>query len=446
MPGKATNPMNSAQPLPDTLPKKLGKYDVIEAIARGSMGVVYRGYDPFVARPVAIKVALAEALRDKDSGETYRKMFFNEAHTAGMLRHPNILDIFDAGVEGETCYIVMELVEGGDTLKSYIRPDRLLPVQKVLEIVFKCAKALDYAHRNGVIHRDIKPSNMLLTTEQDLKIGDFSIAYVTRRDSSKTIPVGFVGSPRYMSPEQIQEDNVGNQTDLFSLGVVMYEMLTGRHPFGGDSFSKLVYRVVNEEPIPIRQVRPDLPEQIEQIVNRCLQKDLRRRYKMGMDIAVDLSTSFRELDRPMEDISTKEKVASVKRLDFFSGFTEAEIWEIMRASVWERFNAGDEIIVEGEIDDSFYILIDGTVRVKKGEIVVGDLKAGDCFGEMGYISRRRRTATILASAPVTLMRVNSTLMEQVSKDCQLRFCRIFLRILIERLSSTTERMAESPAV
>jgi serine/threonine protein kinase len=438
--------MNSPQPLPDTLPKKLGKYDVIEAIARGSMGVVYRGYDPFVARPVAIKVALAEALRDKDSGETYRKMFFNEAHTAGMLRHPNILDIFDAGVEGETCYIVMELVEGGDTLKSYIRPDRLLPVQKVLEIVFKCAKALDYAHRNGVIHRDIKPSNMLLTQDQDLKIGDFSIAYVTRRDSSKTIPVGFVGSPRYMSPEQIQEDNVGNQTDLFSLGVVMYEMLTGRHPFGGDSFSKLVYRVVNEEPIPIRQVRPDLPEQIEQIVNRCLQKDLRRRYKMGMDIAVDLSTSFRDLDRPMEDISTKEKVASVKRLDFFSGFTEAEIWEIMRASVWERFNAGDEIIVEGEIDDSFYILIDGTVRVKKGEIIVGDLKAGDCFGEMGYISRRRRTATILASSPVTLMRVNSTLMEQVSKDCQLRFCRIFLRILIERLSSTTERMAESPSV
>jgi serine/threonine protein kinase len=436
--------MNTAQQLPETLPKKLGKYDVIEAIARGSMGVVYKGYDPFVARPVAIKVALAEALRDKDSGETYRKMFFNEAHTAGMLRHPNILDIFDAGVEGETCYIVMELVEGGDTLKSYIRPDRLLPVQKVLEIVFKCAKALDYAHRHGVIHRDIKPSNMLLAPDQDLKIGDFSIAYVTRRDSSKTIPVGFVGSPRYMSPEQIQEDNVGNQTDLFSLGVVMYELLTGRHPFGGDTFSKLVYRVVNEEPIPIRQVRPDLPEQVEQIVNRCLQKDLRRRYKMGMDIAVDLSTSFRELDRPMEDISTKEKVASVKRLDFFNGFTEAEIWEIMRASVWERFNMGDEIIVEGEIDDSFYILIDGTVTVKKGEIIVGDLKAGDCFGEMGYISRRQRTATILAASPVTLMRVNSTLMEQVSKDCQLRFCRIFLRILIERLSSTTERMAEAP--
>jgi serine/threonine protein kinase len=337
----------------------------------------------------------------------------------------------------------MELVEGADTLKSYTRPDKLLPVSKVLEIVFKCAKALDYAHRQGVIHRDIKPSNMLLTPDGDLKIGDFSIAYVTRRDSSKTLPVGFVGSPRYMSPEQIQEDNVGNQTDLFSLGVVMYELLSGRHPFGGDSFSKLIYRVVNEEPIPLRQVRPDLPEQLEQIVNRCLQKDLRRRYKMGMDIAVDLSTTFRNFDQPVEDISTKEKVASVKRLDFFSGFSEAEIWEIMRASVWERFDEGGEIIVEGEIDDSFYILINGSVVVKKGDTIVGELKAGDCFGEMGYISRRRRTASIIATSPVTLMRVNSTLIEQVSKDCQLRFCRVFLRILIERLSSTTEKMADT---
>jgi len=423
----------------DGIPSKLGKYDVIEAIAKGSMGVVYRGYDPFVARPVALKVALAEALKDTESGEAYRKMFFNEAHTAGMLRHPNILDIFDAGVEGDTCYIVMELVEGGDTLKSYIRSDNLLPVQKVVEIVFKCAKALDYAHRQGIIHRDIKPSNMLLTHDKDLKMADFSIAYVTRRDTSKTVPMGFVGSPRYMSPEQIQEENITNQTDLFSLGVVMYEMFTGRHPFGGESFSKLVYRVVNEEPIPIRDLRPDLPDSIERIVHRCLAKDLQVRYKMGIELASDLSTSFSQLERPQEDISAKEKFASVKELDFFRGFHDAEIWEIIRASVWEKYDAGDEIIVEGEIDDSFYILIGGSVTVKKGGIVVGMLRTGDCFGEMGYISRLRRTATIVATTPVTLMKVNSTLIEQVSKDCQLRFCKVFLRILIERLSTTTAK-------
>jgi serine/threonine protein kinase len=424
----------------DAIPKKLGKYDVIEAIAKGSMGVVYRGYDPFVERPVAIKVALAEALRDKESGETYRKMFFNEAHTAGMLRHPNILDIFDAGVEGETCYIVMELVEGGDTLKSYIRADHLMPVQNVLEIVFKGAKALDYAHRQGVIHRDIKPSNMLLTADKDLKIADFSIAYVTRRDASKTVPIGFVGSPRYMSPEQIQEESIGNQTDLFSLGVVMYELLTGRHPFGGESFSKLVYRVVNEEPVPIREFRPDLPESIERIVNRCLMKDLQERYKMGGDLAAELSASFSQLERPLEDISAREKFLSVKPLDFFRGFSDAEIWEIIRASMWERYDQNDEIIVEGAVDDSFYILISGSVTVKKGGVVVGSLKTGDCFGEMSYISRMRRTATIVAATPVTLMKVNSTLIEQVSKDCQLRFCKVFLRILIERLSTTTARV------
>lgn len=438
--------MNTAVNAPvasESIPSKLGKYDVVAAIARGSMGAVYQGYDPFVARPVAIKVAFAEALRDRESGESYRRMFFNEAHTAGMLRHPNILDIFDAGVEGETCYIVMELVEGADTLKSYIRADNLLAVQKVVEIVFKCAKALDYAHRQGVIHRDIKPSNMLLTRDKDLKIGDFSIAYATRRDASRTLPMGFVGSPRYMSPEQIQEENITSQTDLFSLGVVMYELLTGRHPFGGESFSKLVYRVVNEEPIPINEFRQDLPDSIARIVNRCLAKDPQFRYKMGIELASDLSTSFSLLERPQEDLSAKEKFLSVKQLDFFRGFPDAEVWEIIRASVWEQYRQGDEIIIEGEIDDSFYILINGSVTVRKGGVNVGLLKPGDCFGEMGYISRLRRTATIVASTPVTLMKVNSTLIEQVSKDCQLRFCKVFLRILIERLSTTTAKVVRN---
>ena len=421
-----------------TIPEKLGKYEVKNEIARGSMGVVDLGYDPFIDRPVALKVALAESLKDKESGERYRKMFFNEAHTAGMLRHPNILDIFDAGVEGDTCYIVMELVPGGGTLRAYTKPDTLLPINDVVEIIFACAKALDYAHRQGVIHRDIKPSNILRSEDIDLKIADFSIAHINRTGTTQTMPMGFVGSPRYMSPEQMQEEYITTQTDLFSLGIVMYEMLTGKHPFSGESFSRLIHRVINEPHVPMKEYRADIPPVLEKFVSRALEKDPAKRYKMGIDMASDLATAFSHLERPQEDISIKEKFNYVKELDFFRGFPDSEIWEIIRASVWEEHDQGDEIISEGDIEDSFYIITEGIVAVNKGEIIMGELRRGDCFGEMGYLNKIKRTASIVAIGRVALMKVNSTLIEQVSRDCQLRFCKVFLRVLIDRLSVTTE--------
>ncbi|RME33124.1 MAG: serine/threonine protein kinase [Gammaproteobacteria bacterium] len=425
-------------------PEKLGKYQVLDEIARGSMGVVYVGFDPFIGRKVALKVGLSEALRDPDTGERFRQMFFNEAHTAGMLHHPNILDIFDAGIEGEICYLVMEYVEGGRTLRDHIRPDSLLPIRLVVEIMFKCAKALDYAHRQGVIHRDIKPSNLLLTPDNDVKIADFSIAHLAREDTqTQTMPLGFVGSPRYMSPEQLQEDYVTSQTDLFSLGVVFFELLTGRHPFQAERFSRLVYKVINEPPPSIWSLRPEVPEALERIVMRCLEKDCARRYKMGLDIAADLSACFSHLERPQELVTAKEKFNRIKSLAFFEGFTDSEVWEIIRAGLWEEYAQGSEIITEGDLDDAFYVVVQGEVAVFKGGHRVGELGSGDCFGEMAYLSSSRRTATIRALSDVQLLKLNATLIEQVSKDCQLRFCKVFLRTLIRRLSETTSQMVSA---
>jgi len=155
---------------------------------------VYLGHDPYVYRPVAIKVAHSERLSAQDSGSDSRKLFFNEAHTAGRLTHPNIVGIYDAGVDGDNCYIVMEYVQGGKTLTSFCKPQNLLPVERVIEIIFKCAEALDYAHRQGVIHRDVKPSNILITDEHDVKIGDFGIAFLNKMDASRTMPLGVAGS------------------------------------------------------------------------------------------------------------------------------------------------------------------------------------------------------------------------------------------------------------
>lgn len=428
------------------VPSKLGKYEVLEEISRGSMGTVYLGHDPYIDRSVAIKVAHAEQLKDEESGSQYRKMFFNEAHTAGLLTHPNIIGIYDAGVDGESCYIVMEYVEGGNTLKPYCKGESLLPVQKVVEIIFKCAKALDYAHRQGVIHRDIKPTNILVTTDLDIKIGDFSIAYITQLDNTGTMPMGMVGSPRYMSPEQITEDALTHQTDLFSLGVIMYELLTGKHPFAAENFSRLVQRVLNEEPPAITDFRSDLSRDLQKIVSRALAKKIEDRYRTGMDLASDLSKAFEHLlEAPHEQISEQERFNMVKKLDFFAGFPDTEIWEIVHAASWQKYESGEQIIVEGELDDSFYIIADGDVTVCKSGKDLRTLVKGDCFGEMGYLARTKRTASIVAKGRTALLKISATVINQVSLNCQVRFLKVFLRTLIHRLSVTTEKMSQEIA-
>ena len=425
------------------VPQNLGKYEVKKEISRGSMGIVYLGHDPYIDRPVAIKVALAESLIDPESGDRYRKMFFNEAHTAGKLTHPNIIGIYDAGVDADNCYIIMEYVAGGQTLKSYTKPEKLLPVEKVVEIMFKCAKALDYAHKEGVVHRDIKPSNILVTKDKDVKIGDFSIAHITKADSTTTTQAGGVmGSPKYMSPEQLNEEHVTNRTDLFSLGVVMYELLTGRHPFEADNFSRLVNLILHETPPPMQDFRSEIPEVLEQIVRKALQKNPAQRYQMGLELATDLSKAFDQLERPKEDISVQEKFNSVKKLEFFMGFPDAEVWEILRASSWQDYRKRDHIIIEGELDDCFYILVSGKVNVMKRNKIIRTLGIGDCFGEMGYLAKTKRTATIEASENSSLLKINSTVISQVSLNCQVRFLKVFLRTLIHRLSATTEIISQ----
>ena len=428
---------------PEQIPEKIGKYELVMAIARGSMGAVYFADDSFGNRPVAIKVAHSKVLQDKQYGKLYQRMFFNEAQTAGMLHHPNILEVFDAGVEEDQFYIVMEYVEGGDTLKNYTKPDTLLPIEKVIEIIFRCARALEYAHGKGVIHRDIKPSNILLSPDMEVKLADFSIAYINEPDMTLTQPMGLVGSPLYMSPEQVREENLNHQTDLFSLGVVMYEMLTGKHPFRSKSFSQLIHKITNLEPIPPQSLRPDIPEVLNQIALKMLSKDRKQRYACGAEIAAALSDAFSNLEQPDQEISSQEKFQAIKELRFFLDFPEAEVWEVIHASTWMEFEPQKEILIEGEIDEAFYIITSGEVEVKKGKAVIGALGRGDCFGEMGYVARTKRIASIVAKTDVAVMKVTSTHIDQTSLSCQLNFHKVFLKTLIGRLSRATERLAQT---
>lgn len=421
-------------PREQRIPEKIGKYVIVKEVGRGSTGVVYLSHDPYYRRDVAIKVYNLES-HDEDRARVTRKMFLSEAHMVGMLQHPNILPIFDAGEENGHYYIVTEHVHGARTLSAYCKPDNLLPVDDVAEIMYKCAKALHYAHSRGVIHRDIKPSNIMLTQANDVRIIDFGIALVADSDISRI--EGIAGSPSYMSPEQVQSLEITNRSDLYSLGAVLYEMLTGFRPFRGGNLSKLLHQIVYATAQPIHALRPDIPEVLETSVAKALQKDPAKRYRNGLELAADLTRVHQALRDGTSKLDRQEQFSILRTLKFFHDFSQSEILEVLRASTWQDYEQGEEIVKEGEMDDRFYVIVSGSVAVMRAGNGVGQLEAGDCFGETSYVRGAKRLATIKALSGVTLMKVSSTLLEQSSAACQLRFNKVFLRSLISRLQSAS---------
>jgi serine/threonine protein kinase len=428
--------------MPD-LPEKIGKYPVIGTAGRGNMGMVYIGYDPFHDRDVAIKVCKLSPGIEEDSARVARKMFFNEAHAAGVLDHPNITRILDAGEENDEPYLVMEYVDGGTTLESYCKSERLLPVAEVAKVIFACAKALDYAHRRGVIHRDIKPSNLMLTDDGDVKIGDFGVAQLPMDEATHVM--GIMGSPRYMSPEQLQDDELSGRSDLYSLGVVMYELLTGRPPFSAGNFAQLLRTIVSEDPPSLASLRSDLPEAVIDIVERALAKNPDDRHQTGSDLASDLVAAFPTLAGGPTGQTDADKMAMARKIPLFNEFSDDELNEVLRVGSWERYGPGETIIKEGLDDYSFCILIAGDVAVKKRGQNLTALKTGDCFGEMSYLARSRRTATIAALNDVRILRINETQMEQALDSVQARFNKVFLKTLVQRLEKTSDELTNQGA-
>ncbi len=413
------------------VPEKIGKYVIINQIGKGSTGTVYLSHDPYYRRDVAIKVYNIEEDIDNERAIVSRKMFFNEAHMVGMLQHPNIMPIYDAGEEDGSYYVVIEHIQGARTLAAYCRPDNLLRVDDVVEIIYKCAKALHYAHGRGVIHRDIKPSNIMLTIDNDVRIIDFGIAIVSDSDVSRI--EGIAGSPSYMSPEQVQSEVLTPCSDLYSLGAVMYELLTGFRPFRADNLSRLLHQIVYATPPPIHTYRDDLPEALEQVVMMTMQKDPGKRLPTGNAMAAELTRVYNDLKQKYDSLDNQEHFDLLRALHFFHEFSHAEIWEVLRASDWHEYQDGEDIVREGEVDDRFYIIVAGKVEVQANGKGIGVLTSGDCFGETSYVTGAKRQASICADGQVTILRVSSTLMEQVSSACQLRFNKVFLRALIKRL-------------
>ena len=418
----------------------LGKYELIRGIGEGSMGTVYLARDPFSLRDVAIKIADLSNAKDKRNARRRRKLFYNEAKAAGRLRHPNIVATTDAGIEEGLQYLVMEYVPNAHTLNDYCTTSNLLPLDRVVSHMIRCAIAFDYAHGKGVIHRDIKPKNIMVTQDNEVKICDFGIALLTGGDDvDSTQVIGTLGSPRYMAPEQITGEGATNQSDIFSLGVLMYELLTGRNPFSAKSMADVQQKISREAHPPIKDFRDDVPQALIHIVDRTLKKHPAGRYRVAMELAADLNLVYHDMKMNAQETSGEDRLVQLRKLSFFKGFDDSDIMEVLVNGTWNTYDVGEKIMVEGSRQDSFFILVAGRASVRRGGDEIDVLKPGASFGEIGFVLKQVRTASIVAKDPVTVVEVDANHVEHASVSCQLRFQKAFLRNMAQRFSTVMNR-------
>ena len=419
----------------------LGKYPIVREIGSGATSRVYLARDTFADREVAIKVFLFDENVNPQTERMMHKAFLAEAALAGKLSHPHIVEILDAVAEPEHSYLVMEFVPG-TTLEAHADVTNLLPLNKVVEIIFKCIRALEYAFQHGVIHRDIKPGNILLSKSGDTKVSDFGASFQQRRDQDTTQLTG-VGSPAYMSPEQIRTEDVTHQTDIYSLGVVMYRLLTGRLPYEANTQAGLSYAILNTPPSRPATLRPDLPPLLDEIVMKAIEKDTAARYKTWLDFGKDLSQAFTTLRLSGASVSDSEKFNGLRDMPFFEDFDDVALWEVVRIGSWKTIGSGTVIIREADQGESFFLLVGGEVGVTLLGKQLNVIKPGGCFGEILYFTGRmgRRTTTITALGEVTVMEIKADALRVATDACQVGFNKAFMRVLVERLTQANLRLA-----
>src|SRR6266852_8764178 len=301
---------------------RVGRYDVQRALGKGATGTVYLARDTFTGREVALKTIEPEVFRDPEFGAVYRSQFRNEASLAGKLRHPHIAAILDALVQEDSGYIAMEYVPGGD-LSGHVTPDRLLPVADVLQICFKCCGALEYASREGIVHSDIKPANLMIAEGTEVKISDFGAAYLRK---SQAVQTAAMGSPYYMSPEQIAGKELDFHSDMYSLGVSIYELLTGKKPFTAETIEMLLHKIRDQSPTPPSRLRSELPKSVDSVVLRAMARKPERRYASWAEFASELSRVVQQT-LPPGVIPDSEKYVALRKVEMLAALSDTEFWE-----------------------------------------------------------------------------------------------------------------------
>ena len=410
------------------------RYEVKHELGRGATAVVYLVTDLFASREAALKVANPDIFKASGDGADaqaqVRKAWLNEVRMAGTLKHPYIVEVFDAAVGPDYAYLVMEFLQGG-TLEPFVKADNLKPLSEVLEIVFKCASALDYACRAGIVHRDIKPANLQYIGPGEAKVADFGSAYWSKEDATQVMDIG---SLAYMAPELFRQ-LITPQADIYALGIVLFQLLSGQRPFDAKDQASLMYRIIKGERKQLANYRPELPEELLKLVDRMLATRPEDRYPNWPAVISALSALMPRLQGKLEKPAQSEMYEALRGLDLLKPLNDAELWQLIRIARWYRVPAATKLVKEGAAARSCYLLLEGEAKVTQQGKLINLLMPGTLFGELAFADANPapRTATVSAVTEVTIGKWPYDALRNASPELQNKMLQIFFRIAAERL-------------
>ena len=434
----------------DDLPAHIGRYQVLRRLGEGATSDVFLARDPFQGQDVAIKRMRSWAPVPDAPGSDFSNRFFSaEAALAGRLHHPNVVAILDAVAEDDAPYLVMEHVPGV-TLKHFCRSDRLLGLDQIVELGFKCAMALGYVYRQGVIHRDVKPANLLAVLDAsgqvvDVKVSDFGSALNLHADSTQ---IHRVGSLAYMPPEQIDGGDVDCRADIYALGAVLYHLIGGRPPFDAPHQMALMHQIYHQPPLPLMGQRQGVSEALDAVVQKALAKGPHDRFPDWESFAQALSGLVASQQVPLNrlgEVRDSERFNMLRSLEFFAEFGDVQLWEVVRRARWKRYPVAYALFKRGQEGSSFHIIARGEVQVWRDGRLVATLGQGTSVGEMAYLAPnpdlRKHSTDIKVTQECTTICFEPESVSQLSPECQHRFDRAFIRVLVRRLHAAHEALA-----
>jgi serine/threonine protein kinase len=429
-----------------TLPRKLGKYTLRRVLGAGATSTVYLADDPFQEREVAVKLINKRRI-DADAAEMADAAMRTEKALLGKLNYPHVIKIHDVVEDGDEHYVIMEYV-GGGTMEQHCTRGRLLDPETVIDAIFKCGKALEYINGLGLIHRDLKPANILITDTADVKLTDFGATLISAEGGTASASVG---TPFYMSPEQLMGNSIDFRSDMYSLGVVLYELLTGERPFQGSSMESITHQVQNVTPKPPSQMRPQLPPALDAVVARMMARTAGERYETWeaclealMHTLPDLANAA--VREPTDLSSMGERFRLLRQSPFFRLFSDADLWYVLEIATLNRIYEGDVLIREGDVGEFFLVLLEGKVRISKMGRLIDLVSPGMSMGEISYVLEGRvaRNTTCVAMTDGIVMRVEDSDLRLASAICRSRFEKTFLKALAGWLTEANQRLSTMP--
>lgn len=427
-----------------------------EMIAKGGMARIYRASDDLIGRDVAIKIIDTSNSNMTDAtANLVRSQFEQEMRISGQLLDHNVVTIYDAGSEGSLYFLVMELMDGSTLDKIIAGKGPEVGMRQKLEILIQVAHALYYAHQRGIIHRDIKPANIMVLNNMQVKVMDFGVAYAAKetdlnlKEASSNI---LGGTPYYMAPEQIDHNEVDARSDLFSLAVVAYELLTGKKPFTGENRFELYERILRVDPKPLKELNPQIPDKVAATISLCMNKDPELRLSSCKSFADHLDEIVNEsFFAPKGQAITQETLNILRqyreRFSFFFDLNNSQIYNLLQVCKAHDYKRGEVIFEEGSVARDMYLIISGNVRISRhrgdgDSLVILVLKRGDVFGEMGIIDGGPRSASATAESDCRVLALHQVSLLRIDDNTAGKIYRNLSRILSSKLRVTSARMDE----